>query len=68
MEGLPYAFGRFGYVFSTTFYGLSASGYYWSGSTVSSELSFRLLYDDSELSPAAQSDRYAGRSVRCVAR
>ena len=68
MEGLPYAFGRFGLVFGTTFYNLSVRGVYWSGSTVSSERSFRLAYLDSVLSPASQDDRYAGWSVRCVAR
>ena len=68
MEGLPYAFGRFGFVLGTTFYNLSANGRYWSGSTVSSERSFNLSYSDSALYPADQSNRYDGRSVRCVVR
>ena len=68
MEGLPYAFGRFGGVGGTTFYNLSANGYYWSGSTVSSERSFYLYYNASALYPAAQLARGNGWSVRCVAR
>ena len=68
IEGLPYAFGRFGYVYGTAFYNLSANGFYWSGSTVSSERSFNLDYNDSELYPAYQANRDRGRSVRCVAR
>ena len=68
MEGLPYAFGRFGYVAGTTFYYLAAGGYYWSGSTVSSERSFHLSYDGSVLYPAGQVVRAYGWSVRCVAR
>ena len=68
MEGLPYAFGRFGYVGATRFYDLAGHGYYWSGSTVSSANSFYLGYNGSELYPANQSGRVNGRSVRCVAR
>ena len=68
MEGLPYAFGRFGLVFGTTFYNLSVRGVYWSGSTVSSESSFNLYYNDSGLYPADEGNRINGRSVRCVAR
>ena len=68
MEGLPYAFGRFGDVVGTTFYNLSAGGFYWSGSTASSEWSFNLNYNDSVLYPARQFYRSYGWSVRCVAR
>jgi len=68
MEGLPYAFGRFGYVYDTRFYNLAGYGRYWSGSTVSSAYSFALDYSGSELYPANQSNRDYGRSVRCVAR
>ena len=68
MEGLPYAFGRFGYVDATWFYSLAGSGYYWSGSTVSSAVSFGLGYNGSGLYPANQLNRVDGRSVRCVAR
>ena len=68
MEGLPYAFGRFGYVSATRFYHLAGYGRYWSGSTVSSANSFNLNYNGSELYPANQNNRNNGRSVRCVAR
>ena len=68
MEGLPYAFGRFGFVSATKFYYLAGFGSYWSGSTVSSAYSFNLYYSDSELYPALQHDRLYGGSVRCVAR
>ena len=68
MEGLPYAFGRFGYVNAARFYDLAGGGYYWSGSTVSSANSFALLYSGSELYPADQGYRANGWSVRCVAR
>ena len=68
MEGLPYAFGRFGVVYGTTFYDLAASGDYWSGSTVSSSAAFGLAYNGSGLYPALQYARYYGWSVRCVAR
>ena len=68
MEGLPYAFGRFGYVYDARFYSLAGSGFYWSGSTVSSADSFSLSYLGSELYPAYQSSRDYGWSVRCVAR
>ena len=68
MEGLPYAFGRFGVVSATRFYDLVGYGYYWSGSTVSSAYSFNLYYTGSILYPAGQNDRAAGRIVRCVAR
>ena len=68
MEGLPYAFGRFGYVNATWFYNLAGSGFYWSGSTVSSADSFALYYNGSVLYPASQYNRNFGRSVRCVAR
>ena len=68
MEGLPYAFGRFGSVYGTKFYGLAGGGYYWSGSTVSSVSSFDLNYNGSVLYPANQNARYNGGSVRCVAR
>ena len=68
MEGLPYAFGRFGYVLAPRFYGFAWAGYYWSGSTVSSANSFNLAYDGSVLYPAGQNGRDGGRSVRCVAR
>ena len=68
MEGLPYAFGRFGYVDATRFYYLVGSGGYWSGSTVSSAHSFNLTYNGSELYPADQGYRDDGWSVRCVAR
>ena len=68
MEGLPYAFGRFGNVGVTRFYDLAGGGVYWSGSTVSSAHSFYLFYSGSVLYPAYQSYRYFGWSVRCVAR
>ena len=68
MEGLPYAFGRFGVVDGTKFYALPWNGYYWSGSTVSSAGSFNLGYNGSELYPANQTYRHHGWSVRCVAR
>ena len=68
MEGLPYAFGRFGHVNDTRFYNLTWNGYYWSGSTVSSAYSFNLYYNGSDLYSASQYDRDYGRSVRCVAR
>ena len=68
MEGLPYAFGRFGYVDATRFGHLAGDGNYWSGSTVSSAYSFGLYYSDSALYPAYQSLRNGGWSVRCVAR
>ena len=68
MEGLPYAFGRFGYVNVTRFSNLASDGAYWSGSTVSSAASFRLLYNGSALYPANQTARNFGWSVRCVAR
>ena len=68
MEGLPYAFGRFGDVGGTKFYYLAGNGHYWPGSTVSSAYSFDLVYNGSELYPAYQVDRGSGRSVRCVAR
>ena len=68
MEGLPYAFGRFGNVNATRFYDLAGFGYYWSGSTVSSASSFALAYLGSGLYPARQSYRSSGWSVRCVAR
>ena len=68
MEGLPYAFGRFGYVAATRFYNLAGAGYYWSGSTVSSAASFNLDYNGSGLYPANQYYRDDGWSVRCVAR
>ena len=68
MEGLPYAFGCFGYVDGTKFYYLAGDGRYWSGSTVSSANSFDLYYGGSVLYPANQGYRYSGRSVRCVAR
>ena len=68
MEGLPYAFGRFGIVIATKFYDLAGPGLYWFGSTVSSAYSFNLYYFGSELYPAAQGGRVSGWSVRCVAR
>ena len=68
MEGLPYAFGRFGGVDATRFYYLAGGGLYWSGSTVSSAYSFYLDYNGSVLYPASQYYRYCGWSVRCVAR
>ena len=68
MEGLPYAFGRFGVVTATRFYSLTWNGLYWSGSTVSSAYSFNLFYNDLELYPAGQDNRLYGWSVRCVAR
>ena len=68
MEGLPYAFGRFGTVGATRFFNLAGYGYYWSGSTVSSANSFNLNYNGSVLYPASQDYRYNGRNVRCVAR
>ena len=68
MEGLPYAFGRFGYVDATRFYNLAGHGNYWSGSTVSSASSFYLGYNGSGLYPAHQDSRGYGWSVRCVAR
>ena len=68
MEGLPYAFGRFGYVNDTTFYYLAGYGYYWSGSTVSSSGAFYLYYYGSYAYPADQGNRAYGWSVRCVAR
>ena len=68
MEGLPYAFGRFGDVNGTGFYYLAGNGLYWSGSTVSSAYSFYLNYRGSVLYPANQSDRSHGWGVRCVAR
>ena len=68
MEGLPYAFGRFGNVYTTRFDYLAGLGYYWSGSTVSSIYSFGLGYSGSELYPGYQADRSSGWIVRCVAR
>ena len=68
MEGLPYAFGRFGNVDATRFYYLAGSGGYWSGSTVSSAGSFTLGYNGSGLYPAHQDNRGYGWSARCVAR
>ena len=68
MEGLPYAFGRFGEVSGSRFYDLAGYGSYWSGSTVSSSGAFYLRYNDSGLYPSAQTNRANGWSVRCVAR
>ena len=68
MEGAPYYYGRFGYVYDTRFYRLAATGYYWSASTVSASDSFALRYFGSVLYPANQRLRGNGRSVRCLAR
>ena len=68
MEGLPYAFGRFGYLGGSRLYSLASYGYYWSGSTVSSSGAFYLDYSDSALYPSYQVNRDRGWSVRCVAR
>ena len=68
MEGLPYAFGRFGIVSASRFSNLAGHGRYWSGSTVSLADSFNLNYNGSGLYPAHQNSRASGRGVRCVAR
>ncbi len=68
MEGLPYAFGRFGYVLGTKFYYLASSGLYWSGTAVSSSYAYYLNYNGSVLYPAYQNNRSPGGIVRCVAR
>ncbi len=68
MEGLPYAFGRFGFVNGTTFYHLASGGYYWSGTAVSSSQAYNLHYNGSVLYPASQLYRCYGWSVRCLAR
>ncbi len=68
MEGLPYAFGRFGDVRDTTFHALAVAGFYWSGTAAPSGGAYHLGYDNSSLYPANQSIRNRGRTVRCVAR
>ncbi len=68
MEGLPYAFGRFGDVNGTMFTYLARNGFYWSGTAVSSSRAYDLHYYTSELHPASQNNRNIGRSVRCLAR
>ncbi len=68
MEGLPYAFGRFGAVAGTTFFNLTTAGYYWSGTAVDSSYAYYLNYNGSALYPAYQNRRDSGRPVRCLAR
>ncbi len=68
MEGLPYAFGRFGYVDGTAFYYLAQNGLYRSGTVKSSSSAYLMSYNGSGLAPANYSYRYYGWSVRCVAR
>ncbi len=68
MDGLPYAFGRFGLVSGTAFSGLASGGQYWSGTVKSSSQAYALNYGGSSLYPAYQGGRYVGRNVRCLAR
>ncbi len=68
MEGLPYAFGRFGRVDGTAFNGLALYGYYWSGTVLSSIYAYNLYYGGSWLYPADRGFRNYGRNLRCVAR
>ncbi len=68
MDGLPYAFGRFGLVNGTTFYELAWGGRYWSGTVKSSSEAYHLFYYGSALHPAHYGARFHGWNVRCVAR
>ena len=68
IESSPYFFARTGAVADTTLYNFTGSGYYWSGSAVSSGVAFYLFYYSGALYPADQNHRYSGRSLRCLAR
>ena len=68
MEKTPHYFIRSGYVYGATLDFFTSSGYYWSGSVVSSSNAINLNYNSSELYPANQNNRNNGRSLRCVAR
>ena len=67
IESSPYFFARTGGVADTTLYYFTGSGFYWSGSAVSSGYAFDLNYSGA-LYPASQNSRYDGRSLRCLAR
>ena len=68
MTALPYAFSRFGNVYSTAMRNVGTYGNWWSSTASSGSNGYYLALNSSALHPARSSDRLYGFSVRCIAR
>ena len=68
LRSTPYYFVRSGGINGGTLYDPGVNSLYWSSTVSSSTSAYFLFFNSTVIYPARSSDRYNGRSVRCVAR